>query len=151
MLIFLSSCDYIKVQAQLAALIGLDGTNSEISITSIASFAANTNTESAYQQFCKDLHQFGATEDMIREKQDQILEILRSQDMVASSRIGGSGDQDQDHDQDDQDDQDQDQALEIAYKGFCESMHQIGMTEDMILPKNQILEILRSRSVVAIG
>ena len=142
-LIFLSSCDYIKVQAQLGALLGLDG---RISVTSIASFVANTNTstETAYEQFCRDLYQVGATEDMMREKEDQVLEVLRSQDMVASIGVGGSGDQDQEQDRE------QDQVLEMAYKELCENLHQIGVTEDMI-GKDKILEMVRSRFMVAEG
>ena len=144
-LIFLSSCDYIKVRAKLGALLSLHGTNSEVSMTSIASFAANTNTEAAYKQFCKDLYRIGATEDMVWENKDKILAILRSQDMVASSRIGGSGDQYQEQDHE------QEQVLEMAYKEFCENLHQIGLTEDMMLPKDKILEMLRSRGMVSQG
>ena len=135
----------MKVQAQLGALLGLDG---RISVTSIASFTANTNTstETAYEQFCRDLYQVGATEDMMREKEGQILEVLRSQDMVASIGVGGSGDQEQEQEQD----RERDQALEMAYKEFCENLHQMGVTEDMI-GKDKILEILRSRFTVAEG
>ena len=140
-MIFLSSCEYNEVQAQLAALLRLHSINSGISITSIASFAANTNSETAYKHFCNELYRVGATEDIVREKEDKILEILTSQSMVASSQIDGSGGQDQD--------QDQDQVLEMAYKEFCDNLHSIGVTEDMILPKAKILEILRSRGVGA--
>ena len=144
MLILLSSCEYNEVQAQLAALLELHGTNSGISITSIASFVANTNSETAYKQFCNELYRVGATEDIVREKEDEILEILTSQGMVASSQIDGNGDQDQDQDQD----RDQDLAPEMAYKEYCENLHQMGLTEDMI-GKDKILEILRSRVVGA--
>ena len=44
---------------------------------------------------------------------------------------------------------DQDQELEMAYKKICKNLHRIGATEDMLLPKAKILEILRSRGVVA--
>ena len=139
-LIFLSSCEYAVVQAQLAALLAPHGTNSEsrIPVTPIASFAANTDTEMAYKQFCTYLHQkIGATEDIIRQKEGEILEILRSQGMIAGSQIGGSkvGDQDR--------------KLEAAYKEFCESLYQLGVTEDMQPSKDQILRILRSRGGVA--
>ena len=142
-LIFLSSCDYVKVQIQLAALLGLHGTaNSRVSITSIASFAANTNTntETAYQQFCKDLYQIGVTEDMVRRKKDIILEILRSQSMFSSSQISDSNTRDQN------------QVLGIlgaAYKRFFQDLHHIGVTEDMLPPKEKILGLLRSRGMVA--
>ena len=111
---FLSSCQYIEVQAQLAALLGLHGTNSRISITSIASFAANTNTETAYKQFCKDLHLIGITGYRIRYKEDEILEILKSQGMVASQIVAS-------------DTRDEDQVLETAYRQFCEELFQIGV------------------------
>ena len=140
-LIFLSSCDYVKVQTQLAALLGFHGTaNSRVSVTSIASFAANTNTETAYEQFCKDLYQIGVTEDMVRRKKDIILEILGSQSIVASSQIGGSNARDQN------------QVLGIlgaAYKRFFQDVHHIGVTEDMLPPKEKILGLLRSRGMVA--
>ena len=59
-------------------------------MTSIASFVENTNISTAYQEFCKNLHQIGVTEDLIREKEKEILEILRPQSMAAGSQIGGS-------------------------------------------------------------
>ena len=123
----------------MATLLGLHGTDSGISVTSIATFAANTNLETAYKQFCEDLCQIGVTEDMIQQNEDKILEILRSQGMVASSQlnrsmVGG---------------QDQDQLLEIAYAKLCKNLHRSGATEDMLLPKAKILEILRSRGMVA--
>ena len=131
-LIFLSSCDYLEVQTQLATLLGLHGTaNPRISITSIASFAANT-TETAYEQFCKDLYQVGVTEDMLRRKEDRILEILRSQGMVASSRIGGSFVREQDQ-------------LVTAHKELCQDLYRIGITEVQV---TKILGILRSRGMI---
>ena len=72
---------------------------------------------------------------MIQQKEDHILEILRSQGMVTSSPIDDIGDKDQ--------------VLETAYKEFCENLRHTGVTEDMLLPKAKILEILRSRGVVA--
>ena len=95
--ILLFSCEYIEVQAQLAAVLGLHSTRSRVSVASIASFAANINTQTAYKQFCRDLYQIGVTEDMICRKENEILEILGSQGMVARSRMGGSnaGDQGQ--------------------------------------------------------
>ena len=71
---------------------------------------------------------------MIWQKEDQILEILKSQGIVVSSRIGGS---------------DKDQALEMAYHEYCKHLYEIGFTEALIPPKDSILEILRSRGVVA--
>ena len=140
-LIFLSSCEYAAVQAQLATLLGLRGTNSasRIPVTPIASFAANadTGTETASKQFCEHLHQkFGVAEDIIRQKEDEILEMLRSQGMVDSSQFGRSKVREED------------QVLETAYKEFCESLYQLGVTEDMQPPRDKILKILRSRGVV---
>ena len=142
-LIYLSSCEYKEVQAQLATLLGLHRINSGISVTSIASFAANTNTETAYKNLCKELCQIGVTEDMIRQKEDKILEILRSQDMVTSSQIG-------DRDIGDRDIGNEDQVLEMAYTEYCKDLYRIGFTDDMILQqKDKILGILRSRGVVS--
>ena len=142
-LIFLSSCEYAAVQAQLAALLGLCGTNSSIPVPPIASFAANADTEAAYKQFCKYLHQeIGVTDDIIRQKEDEIFEILRSQGMVDCNQIGDSKVRDQDRIE-------QEQLLEMAYKEFCESLYQLGVTEDLQPPKDKILRILRSRGVVA--
>ena len=137
-LIFLSSCKYLEVQAQLASLLGLHGTaNPGIPITSIVSLSANT-TETAYKQFCDDLYRIGVTEDTVRQKEDEILEILRSQGMVSSSQIGDRGIGGKDH------------VLEAAYKSYCEDLYRMGFTDDMILPlKDQILGILRSRGMVA--
>ena len=100
----------------------------------------------AYHQFCKDLCQIGITEDIIiRRKEDEILEILRSQGMFASSQIGGNkaGDQGRILDQD--------WKLEKAYKEFYDNLYQLGVAEDMLPPKDDILRILRSRGVVASG
>ena len=135
-LIFLCSCEYKEVQAQLATLLGLHGMNSGISVTSIASFAANTNTETAYKQFCKELYRIGVTEDIIQQEKDKILEILRSQGMVTSSQIGKK------------DGGDKDQKLEMAYKEYCKDLYRIGFTDDMI-QKDKILGILRSRGVAS--
>ena len=135
-LIFQSSCQYIEVRAQLAALFNLDGTNPKIPMTPIASFAANTNTEMAYKQFCKDLYQIGVNEDMIRQNEDKLLEILRSQDMVASNQIGDS------------DIEDKNQVLEVAYKEYCKDLYRVGFTDDMLPPKDKILAVLRSRGVI---
>ena len=137
-LIFISSCEYMEVQAQVAALLGLQGTaNSGISVASIASFAADTNLETASKQFYQDLDQIGATEDMIRRNEDKIIEILKSQGMVTSSPIHDSNIGDQA------------QALETAYKEFCEELYRIGVTEDMLPPKSKILRVLRSRGIGA--
>ena len=142
---FLSSCEYAAVQAQLATLLGL-GTNSEsrIPVTPIAAFAANadTATETASKQFCEYLHQkIGVTEDIIRQKKDKILQILRSQSMIARSQTGGSkvGDQDRILDQ----------ILETAYKEFYDNLSRLGVTVGMLPPKDNVLKVLRSRGVAA--
>ena len=122
----------------MAALLGLHSTNSRIPVTSIAAFAANTNTEAAFEQFCKDLYQVGATEDMIGQKRNKILAILRSQGMVASSQIGSS------------DTGVIDQVLETAYQEYCNDLYRIGFTEDMVRPKEgKIRALLRSRGMVS--
>ena len=130
---FLSSCEYIAVQEQLAVLLG---TTSRISIASIATFAANTNTntntETAYKQFCQDLSSW-APEDLIQKHGDEIREILKSQGMIASSQIASdTGD-----------------VLETAYEEYCEDLYRVGFTVDMLPPKDKILQVLRSRGVVA--
>ena len=136
------SCEYKDIQAHLAFILGLHHLDSRISITSIASFATNTNTEAAYKQFCEDLYQIGVTEDIIRLKEDEILDALRSQRMIASendagSEVGGS------------DIEEKDEVLEAAYKEYCEGLYRIGFTDNMILQqKDEILGILRSRGMV---
>ena len=80
---------------------------------------------------------------MIQQQEDKILEILRSQGMVASSQIGGS-------DTGGKDTGDKDPVLEAAYKEYCKDLHRFGVTEDMIRQKEgEIREILRSRGMVA--
>ena len=76
---------------------------------------------------------------MIQQKKDEILEILRSQGMVASSQIQVTG----------RDTGDKDRVLEVAYHKYCKDLHRMGFTEDLIPPKAKILEILRSQGVVA--
>ena len=73
------------MQAQLTNVLGLQRTNSRISLMSIASFVEDTNTPKAYKKFCKKLHEIGITEDLISQKEPEILEILRSENKVASS------------------------------------------------------------------
>ena len=107
-----------------------------IPVSSIATFAANPDIEVAYKQFCEGLNQIGVIEDMVQQKKGEILEILRSQCMVASIQICGN------------DTGDKDQVLETAYHKFCEDLYQMGLTKDDIPPKARILEILRSRGVV---
>ena len=131
------SCKYSLTRTELAALLGLDGMKS-IPVTPIVSFAANADTEMAYKQFCRDLFQIGITNDIIRQKGDEILEILRSQGMVDNSQIVASDTRDE-----------EDKILETAYKQFCEELFQIGVTEDLIPPQYKVLGILRSRSIVA--
>ena len=75
---------------------------------------------------------------MVRQKEDEILEILRSQGIISSSQIGDNGNGGKDH------------VLEAAYKSYCDDLYRMGFTEDMILQqKDQILGILRSRDTVA--
>ena len=67
----------------MAAILGLHHIESRISVTSIATFAVNSNTQAAYQQLYKELCQLGVTENMIRFKESKILDLLNSQRMVA--------------------------------------------------------------------
>lgn len=84
-LIFASSCDYIEIQAQLANVLGLH-TSSGISVTSIASFTANTDdTQAAYDNFCQDMYQIGVTEDTMHQRKNEILGILIPRGLVATS------------------------------------------------------------------
>ena len=46
--------------------------------------------ETAYKEYCKDLYSIGVTEDMIRQNEGKIRDILRSRGMVASNNAGGS-------------------------------------------------------------
>ena len=105
----------------MTVLLGLQSTaNSRILLPSIASFAANTNAETAYKQFCKDLYRIGVTEALVGQKEDDILEILKSQGMVASSQVGSS------------DIEEKDQVLEKAYEEYCKDLYRIGFTDKMI-------------------
>ena len=81
----------------MTAVLGLQRSNSRVSVTSIASFTENANTRKAYKRFCQNLSEIGITEDMIDEKENEILDILRPQSTATSSQIGGSniGDSDQ--------------------------------------------------------
>ena len=63
---FYSSCEYNEVQAQLTDIFGLHGANSRTSVSAIASFAADTDIDTAYNQLCKDLDRDGVTEDVIQ-------------------------------------------------------------------------------------
>ena len=63
--------------------------------TSIASFAANTNTQAAYKQFRRDLYQIRVTQDMIHSKENEMLRILRSRGRIASNQVCGGSIQDQ--------------------------------------------------------
>lgn len=78
----------------MAAILDLHPSSSGISVTSIASFAAeaNTNTQATYNQFRKDLCQAGVPEDTIQQKEGEILDALKPQGIVTSNQIGG-GDQ----------------------------------------------------------
>ena len=104
-------------------------------MTSIAAFAANTNIETAYTQLCEELYQIGVPKDLIQKNEDEIREILKSQDMVARIQISSS------------DTRDKDQALETAYQEYCKDLYRVGFTDDMLPPKDKILRVLRSRGV----
>ena len=54
-------------------------------------------------------------------KEDEILDALRSQRMIASSKGGGS------------DIEDKYQVLERAYRKYCQDLYQLGFTDNMIL------------------
>ena len=72
------------IQAQLANVLGLH-TSSAIPVTTIASFTTNTDTQASYNQFCEDMYQIGVTEDTIRQKENEILGILKPQGVVSSN------------------------------------------------------------------
>ena len=75
-------------------------------------------------------------------KENEILDALRSQRMIASSEIGGS-------DIGGSDIEDKDEVLERAFKKYCQDLYRLGFTDNMILlVKDQILGILRSRGMV---
>ena len=75
----------------MTSILGLHRTGSKISVTTIASFAASTNARDAYKQFCRNLYQIGVTEDELRQKENEILEILRPQSILTSTQTGNSG------------------------------------------------------------
>ena len=93
----------------------------------------------SYKHFCKDLCQIGITEEIIRRKENKILEILKSQGMVASSQIIAS------------DTTEEDRQLEVAYKQLYEELFQIGVPEALIPPKYKVLDVLKCRCKVASG
>lgn len=45
---------------------------------------ANTDTKAAYTQFCKDLSQIGVKEYTILQKENEILDVFKSQGIVSS-------------------------------------------------------------------
>ena len=63
-------------------MLGLHRINSVVTLDSIEQ---DEDTKKAYRQFCKNMHQIGVTEDMIRQKENEILGILRSSSMAANS------------------------------------------------------------------
>ena len=73
----------------------------------------------------------------MRQKEDKILEILRSQGMVASDERVDSNIEDQD------------QVLETDYEQFCKDLYEVGMTEALMPPKDEILKMLKSRGMVS--
>ena len=61
-----------------------------MSIDSITSFAGSINTKKAYKKFCKGLYQVGVTSEMISEKEKEIFDIFKSQDIATTSWIDNS-------------------------------------------------------------
>ena len=48
----------------------------------------NTNPKKAYKQFAKNLQQIGVADDIIRQNEKEIIEILRAHSVVASNTEG---------------------------------------------------------------
>ena len=75
-------------------VLGLHRTNSRVSIESINSFAGSINTKKAFKRFCKGLFEIGVTADMIKQKEEEIRNIFKSQTTSGqigdSSQLGGS-------------------------------------------------------------
>lgn len=65
-------------------VLGLHRINSVVTLDSIEQ---DEDTRKAYRQFCKNLHQIGVTEDMIRQKENEVLGIFRSPSMAVNSTI----------------------------------------------------------------
>ena len=61
-----------------------------MSIDSITSFAGSINTKKAYKKFCKGLYQVRVTSEMISEKEKEIFDIFKSQDIATTSGIDNS-------------------------------------------------------------
>ena len=91
---FCLSCELLDIQARLTDVLGLHRTNSRVSIDSINSYAGSINTKKAYKRFCKGLFEIGVTADMIRQKEEEIRNIFKSQatsgQIGDSSQLGGS-------------------------------------------------------------
>ena len=71
----------------MAVVLGLEDKISRIPVSFIASFGANTDTEAAYEQFCKDLSQIGVTKATIYQKGNEILTILKSRGIADSQLL----------------------------------------------------------------
>ena len=76
---------------------------------------------------------------MKRQKGGKILEIFRSQGIIASGVFESGGSKIRD----------KDLVLEAAYKQFCNDLCQMGVTEALQPPRDEILKILRSRGIVS--
>ena len=72
------------MQARLTDVLGLHRTNSRVSIDSITSFAGSINTKKAYKEFCKNLFKIGVTSEMIKEKENEILNIFNTGNTTSS-------------------------------------------------------------------
>ena len=84
------SCELLDIQARLTDVLGLHCTNARVSIDSISSFAGSINTKKAYKRFCKGLFEIGVTADMIKQKEEEIRNIFKSQNTTISGQIGDS-------------------------------------------------------------
>ena len=75
------------MQARLTDVLGLKHTNSTVSLDSITSFAGSINTKKAYKEFCKNLSQIGVTREMISQKEEEILNIFKTQNTTTNGQI----------------------------------------------------------------
>ena len=75
------------MQAKLNNLLDLQRSNSRVSIDSISSFAGSTKTKRAFLEFCRNLYSLGVRAHTIKEKENEILEIFKSQDTATSRPI----------------------------------------------------------------
>ena len=78
------------MQARFTEVLGLHRAHSRVSIHSITSFTGSISTKKTYKKLFKDLHQIGVTAEMITQKEEEILDMFRSQNTATSSQIDGS-------------------------------------------------------------